>query len=98
MYYLYNNIEDIENEGYVKDEYGDESRYEGSFRKYCPNIYNELSDLLEIYDVVALPTTCAFKHWSSDSGDKDTTLGYGTSSVLHTSINGTKKYSYLLIK
>ena len=94
MYYLYNNIEDIENEGYVKDEYGDESRYEGSFRKYCPNIYNELSDLLEIYDVVALPTTCAFKHWSSDSGDKDTTLGYGTSSVLHTSINGTKKYKY----
>lgn len=94
MYYLYNNIEDIENEGYVKDEYGDESRYEGSFRKYCPNIYNELSDLLEIYDVVALPTTCAFKHWSSDSGDKDTTLGYGTSSVLSTSINGTKKYKY----
>lgn len=92
MFYLYTNIKDLENEGYVKDEYGDESRYEGSFRKYCPNIYNELSDLLDRYDIVVLPTTCAFKHWSSDSGDKETKLGYGINRF--DSINKTKKYKY----
>ena len=87
---LYTNITTIgTDDSYVaRDQWGDDTRKSGTMSSTYVNCYNYLSQLLDKYDIVALPLMAV---WGTDGkGTQDVRIGFNDDN----SINITKEYTW----
>ena len=85
---LYPNITNIgTDESYTaRDRWGDDTQKRGTMSSTYTNCYNRLSYLLDIYDIVALPTMAV--RGTGGKGDKAVSIGYQNND----NINSTKEF------
>ena len=89
---LYPNITNIGVDDYytARDSWGDDTQKGGTMQSTYTNCYNRLSQLLDVYDIVALPTMAV--RGTSGKGNKAVSIGCYTDS----NINSTLETSWTL--
>lgn len=87
---LYPNISNIEGDDYynARDSWGDDTQKGGTMRSTYTNCYNRLSYLLDMYDIVALPTMAV--RGTGGKGNRAVSIGYNSDQ----NINSTKETSW----
>ena len=91
---LYPNITNIGVDDYyiARDSFGDDTNKNGTMRATYINCYNQLSQLLDNYDIVALPTMAV--RGIGGKGSKSVSIGFSLGSANNWNINSTTETSW----
>lgn len=91
---LYPNITNIDVDDYyiARDSFADDTDKNGTMRTTYTNCYNQLSQLLDKYDIVALPTMAV--RGTSGKGDRAVSIGFSLGSGNDYNINSTTETSW----
>lgn len=91
---LYPNITNIDVDDYyiARDSFGDNTKKNGTMSTTYTNCYNQLSQLLDKYDIVALPTMAV--RGISGKGSKSVSIGFSLGSANNWNINSTTETSW----
>lgn len=91
---LYPNITNIGVDDYyiARDGFGDNTKKNGTMSTTYTNCYNQLSQLLDKYDIVALPTMAV--RGISGKGSKSVSIGFSLGSANNWNINSTTETSW----